>query len=200
MNTNYVYPSAQVGEFRLALLYANGPASLPAAGDPVYNPGANEYINFPMSALTKSGNYEVTFSPAATGNNIVRAGAPDGVPSQSGWTALWRYSGKQGVAVTQNVAGSGMTVGTTVPIVFSGGTGGGAAGTVTVLTATTISINITNAGSYTVAPTATVSGTGGTPPTLTVALSPSTAATGPVAAGTNLSAEQVQFGAFVSGL
>ena len=198
MNTNYVYPSAQVGEFRLALLYASGPASLPAAGDPVYNPGANEYIDFPISALTQSGNYEVTFFPAATGYNIVRAGAPS--PSQSGWTALWRYSGKQGVTVTQNAAGSGMTVGTVVPIVFSGGTGGGAAGTVTVLTATTISINITNAGSYTSAPTATVTGTGGTAPTLTVALSPSTAATGPVAAGTNLSAEQVQFGAFVSSL
>lgn len=198
MNTNYVYPSAQVGEFRLALLYANGPSSLAAAGDPVYNPGANEYINFPMSCLTLSGNYNVDFFPAATGNNIVRAGAPS--PSQSGWTALWRYSGKQGVTVVQNAAGVGMTPGTVVPIVFSGGTGAGAAGTVTVLTATTISIAITNPGSYTVAPTATVSGTGGTPPTLTVALSPATSAAGPVAAGTNLSAEQVQFGAFVSSL
>lgn len=198
MNTNYVYHSAQVGEFRLALLYANGPSSLAAAGDPVYNPGANEYINFPMSCLTQSGNYNVDFQPATTGNNIVRAGAPS--PSQSGWTALWRYSGKQGVSVVQNAAGTGMTVGTTVPIVFSGGTGGGAAGTVTVLTATTISINITNPGSYTVAPTATVTGTGGTAPTLTVSLSPSTAATGPVPAGTNLSAEQVQFGALVSSL
>ena len=45
MNTNYVYPSAQVGEFRQALLYAAGPASYSqATGDPVYNPGANEYI------------------------------------------------------------------------------------------------------------------------------------------------------------
>lgn len=198
MNTNYVYPSAQVGEIRLALLYANGPASLAAAGDPVYNPGANEYINFPMSCLTLSGNYNVDFQPAAVGNNIVRAGAP--APSQSGWTALWRYSGKQGVAIVQSAAGVGMTPGLTVPIVFSGGTGGGATGTVTVLTATTISITITNPGSYTVVPTATVSGTGGTPPTLTVSLSPSTAATTPVPAGTNLSAEQVQFGAFISSL
>ena len=198
MNTNYVYPSAQVGEFRLALLYAVGPASLLAAGDPVYNPGANEYINFPMSALTLSGNYEVKFSPLATGYNIVRAGAP--APSTSGWNALWSYSGKQGLAVTQNAAGIGMTPGVVVPIVFTGGTGGGAAGTVTVLTATTISIVLTSTGSYTVAPTAAISGTGGTPATLTVALSPATSASGPVAAGTNLSAEQLQFAALVSSL
>lgn len=197
MNTSYVYQSAQVGEFRPAVLVGNGPSSYAAAGDPVYNPGSNEYISFPSSALTVSGNYEVKFFPASAGagSAFVRAGAPS--PSQSGWTAIWTFSGKQGVIVTQNVAGSGMTVGTTVPISFSGGTGGGAAGTVTVLSATTISIKITSTGSYTVAPTATVSGTGGTPPTLTVALA---ASGGVVAAGTNLSAEVVQFGALVSQL
>lgn len=194
MNTNYVYPSAQVGEFRLALLYANGPASLPAAGDPVYNPGANEYIDFPISALTQSGNYEVTFFPAATGYNIVRAGAPS--PSQSGWTALWRYSGKQGVTGVTGTGGTGMTVGT-VALSFSGGGGSGAAGTLTVLTATTFSIAITSTGSgYTSAPTVTAA-TGGTPPTLTATVAPSG---GLVPAGTNLSAEQIQFGAFVSSL
>lgn len=195
MNTNYVYPSAQVGEFRQALLYASGPASYAAAGDPVYNPGTNEYINFPSNALTQSGNYEVKFFPASTGNNIVRAGAP--TPGQSGWTAVWEYSGKQGVTVVQNAAGIGMTPGTVVPIVFAGGTGGGAAGTVTVLTATTVAISITNSGSYTVAPTATVTGTGGTPPTLTVALTPSG---GVVPVATNLSGETVQFQALVSSL
>ena len=195
MNTNYVYPSAQVGELRNALLYAVGPSSYAAAGDPVYNPGANEYINFPMQTVSVSGNYEVLFFPAATGLNIVRAGAPS--PSQSGWTALWLYSGRQGVTVVQNAAGSGMTPGTVVAITFSGGTGGGAAGTVKVLTATTIAITLTNTGSYTVAPTASISATGGTPATLTVALGP---ASGPVAAGTNLSAEQIQFSALISSL
>lgn len=193
MNTNYVYRSSQVGELKLALLYASGPASLAAAGDPVYNPGADEYINFPFECTTLSGNYHVEFVPSAVGLNNTRAGAPS--PSQSGWTALWQYSGKQGVIVAQNAAGSGMTPGTVVPIVFAGGTGGGAAGTVTVLTATTISINITNSGSYTAAPTATITGTGGTPATLNVTIAP---AAGTVPAGTNLSAEQVQFGAIVS--
>ena len=195
MNTNYVYPSAQVGEFREALLYAIGPASYAAAGDPVYNPGANEYIVFPMSVLSLSGNYSVSFFPAATGFNTMRAGAP--APSTSGWTAIWCYSGKQGVTVVQNVAGTGMTPGTVVPITFSGGTGGGAAGTVKVLTATTIAITITSTGSYTSAPTATISGTGGTPATLTVSTSPSG---GVVPVTTNLSGESVQFAALISSL
>lgn len=189
MNTAYVYQGAQVGEFRNSLLWAAGPASYSAAtGDPVYNPGANEYINFPSDCTTKSGNYSVTFIPTAVGQGVIRGGAPS--PSQSGWTALWLNSGKQGVIVVQNAAGTGMTPGTVVPIVFSGGTGGGAAGTVTVLTATTISINITNTGSYTAAPTASISGTGGTPATLTVTIAPSG---GVVATGTNLSQELVQF-------
>ena len=91
MNTNYVYPSAQVGEFRNAMLYATGPSSYsPTAGDPVYNPGANEYINFPTECMSVSGNYRVRFVPTSAGLNIVRAGAPS--PSQSGWTAHWDYA------------------------------------------------------------------------------------------------------------
>jgi hypothetical protein len=193
MNTAYVYQSAQIGEFRVALLWAAGPASYAAAGDPVYNAGGSEYINFPSSALTKSGNYEVKFFPTTVPN--IRAGAPS--PGQSGWTALWLYSGKQGVTVVQNATGTGMTPGT-YPISFSGGTGGGAAGTVTVSATAVTAVKITNSGSYTVAPTATIGGTpGGTPATLTVALTPSG---GVVAAATDLSAEVVQFGALVSQL
>ena len=91
MNTNYVYPSAQVGEFRNAMLYAAGPSSYnPTTGDVVYNPGANEYINFPTECLTQSGNYRVRFVPTATGLNQIRAGGPS--PSQSGWTAYWGYN------------------------------------------------------------------------------------------------------------
>lgn len=198
MNTAYVYQGAQVGEFRNSLLWAAGPASYSQAnGDPVYNPGANEYINFPCDCTTLSGNYCVKFVPSAVGAGIIRAGAPS--PSKSGWTALWFYSGRQGIAtLVQNAAGSGMTPGTVVPITFSGGGGNGAAGTVTVLTATTISIAIIDEGQgYTSAPTATVSGTGGTPPTLTATVAP---AAGIVANATNLSAELVQFGALESQL
>lgn len=90
MNTNYVYPSAQVGEFRNAMLYASGPSSYALAGDPVYNPGSSEYINFPMDCRSASGNYEVRFVPTATGLNQIRAGAAS--PSQSGWTAHWSYA------------------------------------------------------------------------------------------------------------
>jgi hypothetical protein len=195
MNTSYVQgQTAQGGgELKLAILTAKGPSSYAAAGDVVYNPGSSDYIEFPMGCVSQSGNYAVNFIPTSAG--YLRAGAPS--PSQSGWTAIWQVSGKQGVIVVQNAAGIGMTPGTVVPIVFAGGTGGGAAGTVTVLTATTIAINLTNTGSYTSAPTATISGTGGTPATLTV----TTAATaGSVAAATNLSAETIQFGSIVSQL
>jgi hypothetical protein len=195
MNTAYVQgQTAQSGELKLAILTGTGPASYNAGtGDILYNPGAGDYIECPQECCTQSGTYELIPYPVTAG--YLRAGAPS--PSQSGWRWIWVWSGKQGVTVVQNVAGSGMTVGTVVPIVFAGGTGGGAVGTVTVLTATTISITLTQTGSYTAAPTATVSGTGGTPPTLTVALQP---VSGPVANGTNLSAEVVQFGAIVSQL
>jgi hypothetical protein len=91
LNTNYVYPSAQVGEFRAAMLYGSGPSSYASTGDPVNNPGANEYINFPSECTSVSGNYRVRFQPTAVGLNIIRAGAP--APSQSGWNAIWEYAG-----------------------------------------------------------------------------------------------------------
>ncbi len=197
MNTNYVYPSAQVGEFRQALLYAAGPSSYSqSTGDPVYNPGANEYINFPSSATTVSGNYDVTFQPTAAGYNVVRAGAP--APSQSGWTARWFFNnigGSSGVVkVAQNAAGTGMTAGT-YPITFSSGS---AAGTVTVTATTVTAVTITNPGNYTTAPTATIGGSpGGTPATLTVTMS---TAAQEVPTGVNLSAETLQFGAVISSL
>ena len=199
MNTNYVYPSAQVGEFRQALLYASGPATYAAAGDPVYNPGANEYINVPTSTRTLSGNYNVDFQPAAVGYNIVRAGAPS--PSQSGWTARWSFvniGGGSGVASVTGSGGTGMTPGT-YPLTIAAPPAGGtqAVGNIQVLTATTYTITITNPGSgYTTAPTTTAA-TGGTPPTLTSHLS---VAGAEVAAGSNLSAELIQFGAVISSL
>jgi hypothetical protein len=180
---------------KVNILTGTGPASYSInGGDILYNPGAGDYIEFPMETITQSGTYELLPIPTSAG--YLRAGAPS--PSQSGWRWLWVYSGRQGVlTVVQNAAGVGMTPGTVVPIVFAG-TGTGAAGTFTVLTATTGTINVTNTGTgYTGTPTATVSGTGGTPPTLTVTAAP---ASGPVPNGTNLSAEVVQFGAIVSQL
>lgn len=193
MNTAYVYQSAQVGEFRNALLFASGPVSYSQVnGDVVYNPGANEYINFPSDCTTLSGNYSVRFVPLAVGQGNLRAGAPS--PSQSGWTATWINSGRQGVTGVTGTGGTGMTVGT-YALAFSGGGGSGAAGTLTVLTATTFSVVLTASGQgYTSAPTVTAA-TGGTPPTLTATVA---ASGGLVAAATNLSAELIQFGALIS--
>lgn len=194
MNTSYVGgQSTKYGEFKPVVLSGNGPASYTiATGDVIYNPGSGEYLNAVEGCTTQSGAYNLIAIPTAIG---VRAGSPS--PSQSGFTFRWFTSGLGAVtSVTQNVAGSGMTPGTVVPIVFSGS--GGAAGTVTVLTATTVSIQITKGGSYTSTPTATVTGTGGTPPTLTVGAIVATV--GQVADGTNLSAEVVQFGAIISAL
>lgn len=96
MNTSYVFPAAEVGEIRNALLYASGPSSYVSAGDPVYNPGSGEYINFPSDCTSLSGNYKVRFIPLAVGYNQVRAGGGVGGPSVSGWTAVWEYSGANG--------------------------------------------------------------------------------------------------------
>lgn len=92
MNTSYVYPSAQVGEFRSAMLYGSGPSSYSTSGDAVYNPGSGEYINFPSDCRSVSGNYDVRFVPTTVGLNQIRAGAGANGPSQSGWTAHWLFS------------------------------------------------------------------------------------------------------------
>jgi hypothetical protein len=201
LNTNYVYPSSQVGEFRNAMLYAIGPASYASTGDPVYNPGSGEYINFPSTCMSLSGNYRVRFIPLAVGTNQVRAGGGVGGPSVSGWTARYEFantSGGAGVASVTGSGGSGMTVGTYALTIAAPPAGGvQATGTLTVLTATTFSTKITNPGAgYLTAP-ATSAATGGTPPTLTAVLSVAGAEVG---SGANLSGETFQFGALVSSL
>lgn len=77
------------------------------------------------------------------------------------------------ITAVSGTGGSGMTPGT-YALSFSGGGGTGAAGTITVLTATTFSTPVvTNAGTgYTTPPTVTAA-TGGTPPILTATLTPS---------------------------
>ena len=131
MNTAYVYEGAQVGEFRNSLLWAAGPASYSLTnGDPVYNPGAAEYINFPSDCSTKSGSYRVRFFPLAVGLGQIRAGAPS--PSQSGWLARWYYGPTaNGITGASFTAGSGYPNGTyvltansgsaTITVVVSGG-------------------------------------------------------------------------------
>ena len=196
MQTSYVgLQPVAYGDIKTCVLQGvAGPTSYAqATGDPVANPAPGDNIVAPIPAVTLSKNFLVQFFPLAVAD--IRAGAVSGM--QSGWVALWQYSGNLGVSsVVQNAAGVGMTPGTVVPIVFAGGNGTGAAGTVTVLTATTVAIALTNPGAgYTSTPTATVSGTGGTPPTLTAAVYPGY---GPVANTTNLSGETLQFGAFIS--
>lgn len=163
-------------------VWGAGPTSYSqATGDPILEPARGSHMTAPGGAvLTLSGNYEVRFQPKNATNTL-----------RPGWIARWLFTnigGKSGVAsVAQNAAGTGMTPGT-YPITFSSGA---AAGTVTVsATAVTASV-ITNPGSYTTPPTATIGGTpGGTPATLTVTMS---VAGAEVATGANLSAESVQF-------
>lgn len=146
----------------------------------------------------QSGFDKVSAGASLSGVYSVTSRYPAGTGVGVGTTSVvffWSFGTTGSVTVAQNAAGTGMTTGTVVPIVFSGGGGTGAAGTVTVLSATTISIAITNPGSgYTSAPTAVISATGGTPATLTVTL---TTAGQAVTAGTNLSAEVVRIEAIM---
>lgn len=204
MNTNYVYPSAQVGEFRNALLYGSGPASYAAGGDPVYNPGANEYINFPSDCMSLSGNYRVTFQPTSTGFNIIRAGAPS--PSQSGWKARWfnvggssTGSGVQSVTITAG----GTYTGTAPTVTFAAAPAGGITATgiaiLNVAGTAVIGVLITNPGAgYLTAPAVTFA-TGGATGTAVLASAGSTAGS-EVTAATNLSGESLQFSALISSL
>jgi hypothetical protein len=160
--------------------YGNGPASYVATGDPIALPRFNNYIDVVFPALSVSGAYRVEALPSGYG------------PRQT-WSLLW--SGVLGTvaSVAQNAAGTGMTAGTYI-VNATGGGGAGAQISVTVLTATTIATPVVlNAGvGYTSAPTFTLTGTGGTPATLTATLTTA----GPVAPTTNLSGETVQIGGF----
>ena len=176
-----------IGQGRLIPADHTGPASYTTGGETLGNSnlmtgvsilGLGSLDAVHACNLSISGNYHVLTQPTGAGERKT-------------FKLVWLFSGVngQGVTVVQNAAGIGMTAGLTVPIVFSGGTGSGAVGTVTTLTATTISISITNPGVYTVAPTATISGTGGTPATLTVGLATVGAQ---VTTGVNLSGETVR--------
>ena len=103
MNTSYVGgQTTKYGEMKPVVLSGNGPVSYSVTGDVIYNPGSGEYLNAVSPCLTLSGNYSLSAFPSAIG---VRAGSPS--PSQSGFTFLWSYSGKQGIdTVVQDAAGT----------------------------------------------------------------------------------------------
>ena len=183
------YP-ARLGDKQLIVTDHTGPVSYPTGGETVgtlnnltgitgQGLGAFDFVD--VMDISLSGNYTINTQPSGTG---IRKTAK----------IVWFFSGinGQGVTATQNVAGSGMTVGNVGTITFTGGTSTvTATGTFKVLTATTGTITITNPGVYTVAPTsATVTGTGGTPPTINT---PTLVAIGTqVNAGANLSGETVR--------
>lgn len=93
---------------------------------------------------------------------------PAGTEITDSYFQALQYTG--GVSVVSGTGGTGMTPGT-YPLAFSGGGGTGAAGTITVLTATSFNPPVLSAfgTGYTSAPTVTAA-TGGTPPTLTASI------------------------------
>jgi hypothetical protein len=159
--------------------YGNGPSSLLAAGDLVKLPCFGYYIDaIAGSFRSVSGIYDVIAQPAAVG-------------ARASWSLIWRFATTGSVAsVAQNQAGTGMTTGTYIVTA----TTGTAQISVVVASATTLgAITVLNPGSgYTLAPTFTLAA-GGTSATLTATLSTIGAT---VAAGANLSAEQVQIMGF----
>jgi hypothetical protein len=161
-----------------------GPSSYAVTGDVIGT--INNMTGITAVGLSTIDNVEGSGSYSVSGAFQVFA-QPSGRGSRKTWILLWNSVGGV-LTVVQNVAGSTMTPGT-YPLTATGGGGTGFSGTVTVLTATTISAPIiTSAGrGYTSAPTITAA-TGGTPVTFTVTVS----AIGPVAAATNLSAEVVR--------
>lgn len=171
------------GKHGAAIYDHTGPASYPAGGEKIvptmFGLRSIDYVHL-MRSTNNIANVQA-LSPAGSGGNA------------SSIILQWTYSTATSVAsVVQNAAGTGMTPGVTVPIVFGAPAAGGtqATGTLTVVTATTFTTNVTNPGvGYASAPTATVSGTGGTPPTLTTTLSASGAQP---ATGSNLSGISVR--------
>lgn len=162
----------------------SGPTSYAVTGDPIGTNnnqtgiaalGLSTIDNIEAAGISISGAYQVFAQPSGKGSRKV-------------WNMLW--NGLGGVVSVTATAGTGMTPGT-YPLVFTGGGGTGAAGTITVLTATTVAAPvITNAGrGYTSAPAVTAPATGGTPPTFGT---PILNAAGPVPAATNLSQETVR--------
>jgi hypothetical protein len=154
--------------------YGSGPSSLLSTGDPISLPRYNYYIDaIGGNFRSVSGTYDVIGQPAAVG-------------PRASWSLIWRFATTGSVASVTAGSGTGMTAGTYLVTA----TTGTAQISVVVTNATTVgTITVIKPGSnYTSAPTFTLAA-GGTSATLTATLSTIGAS---VAAGANLSAEQVQ--------
>jgi uncharacterized protein with FMN-binding domain len=155
---------------------ASGPASLGANGDKLDPFRHTLYYDAVHGGTTPDGAFSVQFQPSAA---EVRAD----------WFARWIFGSTGSVAsATQAAAGSGMTPGTyTVNGTGGGGTGAQLSVTVNATTITALTVLSPGKG-YTTAPTFSLAAAGGTPATISASLS---TAGQPVAAGANLSSEQV---------
>jgi len=105
------YPD-YVGKRLIFAGYGSGPASYLATGDPVVLPRYGNYIDIIFSALSVSGNYQVTAQPSSFG-------------ARATWSLLWSGIAGGVASVTAAAAGvgTGMTPGTYI-INATGGTGG----------------------------------------------------------------------------
>ncbi len=175
------FPDVWGGRSHATIVEHTGPTSYVPGGDPL-----SQGVFGGPNVLGLSGFYWTSTGISYSGLYVVAA-AYGGRGVRQRIFLKWMYTGaSQGVDGVTGTGGSGMNVGT-YPLVFSAGN---ATGTLTVLTATTFSIQMTSPGSgYNAVPTVTAA-TGGTPPTLTVTVGSNSG--GEVVAGTNLSAETVR--------
>lgn len=160
--------------------YGNGPASYVAAGDPVVLPRYGNYVDIVFPARSVSNLYAI-------------AAAPTGYGPRQTWNLFWVTLAGAVASLAIAGAGSGQTPGTYL-VAATGGGGSGAVASIVVAGGGTVTATptIVSAGvGYGSAPTFTLAA-GGTPATFTATLS----VAGPVAAGTNLSAETIQIGGF----
>jgi hypothetical protein len=160
--------------------FGPGPSSYVAGGDAISFPRFQNYIDTVEGSLTPDGVYLVLGRPSAVGPRAT-------------WYAVWQFATTGSVAsLAIATAGSGQTPGT-YSVAATGGGGSGAVASITVAaggTVTAVPIITSPGKNYTSAPTFTLAA-GGTPATFTPTLS---VAGNQVAAGANLSAEQVQLG------
>lgn len=166
---------------RMALCgYGIGPASYVSTGDPVYFARYNNYIDILFPSQSVSGTYLVTPIPSSYG-------------ARATWSVLWTAVAGKVASLAIATAGSGQTPGTYI-VAATGGSGTGATASIVVAGGGTVTATptiVSSGNGYTSAPTFTLAA-GGTPATFTATLTTA----GPVAAGTNLSAEFVQLGGF----
>lgn len=180
------YP-ARLGPKQMVVGDYTGPTSTLVTGDVIGV--TNNLTGVTVAGLSAIDQIEGSGSFSVSGAYSIQA-KPSGLGPRKTWNLFWNALGSV-VSVAQNAAGSGMTPGTYTSTAATGGVAGtGAQIQVTVLTATTIGpIVVLNGGrGYTTLPTGFTVATGGTPPTFTI--TGNTA--GPVAAGTDLSAQTVR--------